>query len=171
MAEKPQRIVLTGFMGVGKSTVARILSYRLGLEWIDLDRFIVENEKREIAEIIEQDGEERFRDIENENLSQILSAKSAQIISLGGGAWIFERNREIIKENECLTVWLNAPFDFCWKNIFFSKQNRPLAKDKTKALRLFENRGKYYCLADWHFVVRNEQTLNDVAEQIAEEIF
>jgi shikimate kinase len=164
------RIVLTGFMGVGKSTVAKCLSYILHTEKIDLDRFIEEKENRTIPEIITQDGEIKFRAIETKYLQIILAETNSQIIALGGGAWTTVKNREIIKNHECLTIWLESTFEHCWRNISISKHDRPLVKDRQTVQKLFEERQKVYCLADWHFVVKPELTSFEIAKFIAEEI-
>ena len=66
--ENKQRVVLTGFMGVGKSTVARFLASLLECKRIDLDSIIELSEQKTIAEIIKSVGEKRFREIETENL-------------------------------------------------------------------------------------------------------
>ncbi len=166
-----QRVVLTGFMGVGKSTVARHLAFLLKTKRIDLDRFIEEKEGGTIKNIVEQQGEPFFRKIENEALKTALNSDEAKIISLGGGTWTFERNRKMIREKKCLIIWLNAPFEHCWRNIQRSKNKRPLLQDKTGARRLYEDRQKLYCLADWHFVIHPDQNSLDVAKQILEEIF
>ncbi len=164
------RIVLTGFMGVGKSTVAKCLSYLLKIEKIDLDRYIEEKEGLSIAELIKQKGEPYFREVETSSLQEILTQDEMQIISLGGGAWISETNRAIIKNHKCTTVWLESNFEHCWRNISFSKQVRPLAKDKLTVKKLFDERQKFYCLADWHLVVKPEFTSFDLAKIIIEEI-
>ena len=166
-----RRIVITGFMGVGKSTVARHLGFMLKTKRIDLDRFIEESEKRAVAEIIEEKGESVFRDIESAALKTALSAEDAKIISLGGGAWTFERNRELIRQKNCLTIWLNAPFEHCWRNILRSKNKRPLLHNKENARQLYEDRQKLYCLADWHFVIHPDQNSINVARRMIEEIF
>ncbi len=166
-----QRIVLTGFMGVGKSTVARFLAYLLDSKRIDLDSVIEETEKRKIAEIIHTDGLPRFREIETKNLRKVLFENSARIIALGGGAWTIEENRELIKSQNLTSVWLESSFQHCWRNISLSKRVRPLAGDKTQARKLFEERQKIYCLADWHFIIKPELTSFEIARQIAEEIF
>ncbi|MDQ3800021.1 MAG: hypothetical protein M3384_11250 [Acidobacteriota bacterium] len=166
-----KRIVLTGFMGVGKSTVAKCLAYLLQCEKFDLDRFIEESERRSVVEIIEADGEARFREIETELLRKILTETNARIISLGGGSWITPANRALIKAHNCTTVWLESTFEHCWRNISCSKQARPLAKDKKLAEKLFDERQKIYCLADWHFIVEPHLTSFDIAKKIAEEIF
>ena len=165
-----KRIILTGFMGVGKSTVARHLSYLLRCEKLDLDAFIEANEKRAIAKIINEDGEARFREIETENLRKILQS-DARIIALGGGAWTLEENRKIISETGCTVVWLESDFNHCWQNIRLSKRERPIAKNKRHAQKLFEERRKYYCLADWHYIVRPELNSFELAKKIIEEVF
>lgn len=165
-----KRIILTGFMGVGKSTIARHLSYLLKCDKLDLDIVIEETEKRSIADIINKDGEARFREIETENLRKILHSKT-RIIALGGGAWMTEINREIIRKTDCTVIWLESSFDHCWQNIKHSKRERPIAKNKRHAQKLFEERQKYYCLADWHFIVRPELNSFELAKKIVEEVF
>lgn len=170
MNNKP-RIVLTGFMGVGKSTVARCLSYILQAEKLDLDKVIELNEARTIPEIMETDGEARFREIESLNLQKILAETDARIIALGGGAWIFQPNRQMIKSHNCTTVWLESTFEHCWRNISISKQKRPLVENKHLAYNLFIERQRFYCLADWHFIVEPQLTSFEIAKRIAEEVF
>ena len=167
---KETRIVLTGFMGVGKSTVAKHLAYLLDCGRVDLDTEIVKSEERTIAEIIEREGIEKFRQIETENLRKILES-DAKIIALGGGAWTVEENRRLIKKYSFTIVWLESTFEHCWLNIVNSKRVRPLAQNKKSALKLFEERQKVYCLADWHFIVKPELNSFEVAKKIAEEVF
>ncbi len=166
-----KRIILTGFMGVGKTTVAKCLSHILRCERIDLDVFIEQQEKLEVVEIIEKYGEEHFRELERTALQQILNETSFEIISLGGGTWIFDDNRNAIKSKNFTTVWLESSFEHCWRNINCSRIRRPLAKDRKTVEKLFNERQKIYCLADWHFVVKPQLTSFEVAKQIAEEIF
>lgn len=165
------RIVLTGFMGVGKTTVARHLSYILKTKNIDLDTVIEGNEKKSIFELVETYGEPHFREIETLNLNKILTETDSKIIALGGGAWTTAENRSLVKQHKCTSLWLESTFSHCWRNISFSKRKRPLAKNKKQAKKLFDERLKFYCLADWHFVVRPDLTSFDIAKQIAEEVF
>ncbi len=162
---------MTGFMGVGKSTVARHLSYILRMEKVDLDAFIEKNEDETIINIIENRGIEYFRRIETENLRRILEKTNANVIALGGGAWMTEENRELIKMHKCTTIWLESTFEHCWRNINMSKKERPLVKNKRQVKTLFRDREKLYCLADWHFIMKPELNSLDVAKQIAEEVF
>ena len=169
--DNQKRIVLTGFMGVGKSTVARHLAFILRTGRIDLDSVIEAREKQTIAEIIKTSGEQRFRQIETETLRKILSEDSARILALGGGAWTTEENRRLIKEQNLTTVWLESSFEHCWRNIRSSKRERPLAGNKTRARQLFDERVKFYCLADWHFIIKPDLTSYEIAKKIAEEVF
>lgn len=157
-------------MGVGKTTVAKHLAHLLDCERLDLDALIVESEHRTIAEIIEREGITEFRRIETANLRRVLET-SARIVALGGGAWTIEENRRLIKAHNFTTVWLESSFEHCWLNISASKRVRPLARNKSEAFRLFEERQKVYCLADWHFIIKPELNSYEVARRIAEEIF
>ncbi|MDQ3220445.1 MAG: hypothetical protein M3Q26_06830 [Acidobacteriota bacterium] len=166
-----KRIALTGFMGVGKSSVARHLSYLLRCQKIDLDTLIEVSEHRKIAEIINADGEAIFRRIETENLKRALNKTDVRILSLGGGTWTMAENRDLIREHGMTSVWLESNFNHCWNNIRFSRKERPLARNKSSARKLFDARQELYCLADWHFIVKPDLTSFDIARQIAEEVF
>ncbi len=165
------RIVLTGFMGVGKSTVARHLAAILQAQKIDLDSVIEAGEKQTIAQIIKTVGIMRFRQIETETLRKILTENSGRILALGGGAWTIAENRRLIKTQNCTTVWLESSFEHCWRNIKSSKRERPLAKNKIQTRELFDERQSFYCLADWHFIIRPDLTSYEIAKKIAEEVF
>jgi shikimate kinase len=169
--DNEKRIVLTGFMGVGKSTVARHLAIILQTQKIDLDSVIEAGEKQTIAQIIKTVGIMRFRQIETETLRKILTENDARILALGGGAWTIAENRRLIKTQNCTTVWLESSFEHCWRNIKASKRERPLAENKLQTRRLFDERQNFYCLADWHFIIRPDLTSYEIAKKIAEEVF
>ena len=76
------RVVLTGFMGVGKSSVARHLSGLLGCARVDLDSYIEESENRKIHEIIDADGLSAYREVETRNLADVLKNSNAQILGI-----------------------------------------------------------------------------------------
>jgi shikimate kinase/RimJ/RimL family protein N-acetyltransferase len=158
-----RRIVIVGFMGCGKSTFAADLARRLGGSMIDLDAVITEVEGRSPGEIIPQDGEVAFREIETAALQRVLEETDAQVIALGGGAWTIDLNRALIDQHECLTVWLDAPFDCCWERITaHSDTVRPLASDRESARALYESRRASYCLAH----LRIDANQNDIVDQI-----
>lgn len=165
------RVVLTGFMGVGKSSVARHLSSLLKCVRVDLDSMIESSQGRTISEILDQDGEAAYRKIETATLAEVLRQGDWRVLSLGGGTWTVPQNRALIHAEGLTTVWLESSFEHCWLNIRGSRKERPLARNKSNALRLFNERQKLYCLADWHFVIRPDFTSYDAAREIAEQIF
>lgn len=145
---KDHRVVIVGFMGCGKTTVAKRLARQLSCESIDLDSFITEQERRSPAEIIEQDGEAAFRAIETRYLHEALEKTTARVIALGGGAWTTAANRSLVSKYGCLSVWLDASFELCWERIVASADTiRPMAPDRESALQLYESRRASYELA------------------------
>ena len=166
-----RRVALTGFMGVGKSSVARHLASILRCDRVDLDSYIEKNEGRSIADIINNDGELAYRIIETANLGRVLNETDARILSLGGGTWTMPGNRDLIIGRGLVTVWLESSFEHCWANISKSRKERPLAKNKDAARRLFDERQGIYCLADWHFIIRPEFNSYEIARQIADQVF
>lgn len=157
-------------MGVGKSSVARHLENITGCKRIELDTLIENSERRSIAEIIDSDGIDAYRAIETQNLKVLLADDIGCVLSLGGGTWTMPENRELIKGHRFTSIWLESSFEHCWYNIKFSRKDRPLARNKRDARRLFDERQELYCLADWHFVIRPEFNSYEIAHQILEQI-
>jgi len=143
-------IVITGFMGCGKSRVARELAQHLQVTMVDLDRVITEREGRSPAQLIVEDGEAYFRSIESTVLRDLLQSGVDGVIALGGGAWIEETNRNLINEYSCASVWLDTPFEVCWMRIEASADDRPLGKTREQAWGLYERRRPIYQLAGIH---------------------
>lgn len=158
-------IVITGFMGSGKSRVARELARRLDVPMIDLDERITARLGRSPAQLIVEDGEAVFRSVESEMLAEVLHNNEAQVIALGGGAWIQPANRALVEQHDCLSVWLDVPFETCWTRIETSAEDRPLGRSREQALILFEQRLAVYQLARVHITVR-EETLDDLVSRI-----
>jgi shikimate kinase len=105
----PKNIVLIGFMGSGKSTVGRELHQRLGYPWIDMDHLIEQRERKSIAAIFAESGEEGFREMETRLLEELKESNATRrIISTGGGVIGRERNRDLLR-GLGYVVWLHAP--------------------------------------------------------------
>ena len=149
-------IVITGFMGCGKTKVARKLARRLKLISVDLDERIKQRTGRSAAQLIVQDGEPAFRAVESDTLREVLEAGEAKVIALGGGAWIEEANRRLVDQHGCLSVWLDTPFDVCWARIKGSEEDRPLGRTKSQALALYKRRRPIYQLASIHVKTSEE---------------
>lgn len=141
-------IVIVGFMGAGKTTVARELARQLSCPVVDLDELVVQHSGHYVAEIIDIEGEERFRQIESAVLRQTIEENGSGVIALGGGTWTIPANREAIRTAKMKTVWLDTPFEICWERIRSSSDERPLARNETEARLLFASRRVDYELAD-----------------------
>jgi len=161
-----RRIVIVGFMGSGKTTVAAALGRKLGCQVTDLDSFITEREGRSPAEIIQQNGEPAFRKIETDSLRAILDQKQTLVIALGGGTWASAANRNLIATHDGLSVWLDAPFELCWERIASSETVRPLAPDRVTAEKLYHDRKESYRLSERQMKVSSEDSPNALVEKI-----
>lgn len=167
MSERARPIIIIGFMAAGKTTVAAALAKRLGGGLIDLDRFIEEREGRTIRAIIDEDGERKFREIESAALHDALKTDNSSVIALGGGAWTIERNRALINEHNGCTIWLDAPFDLCWRRIQDGINIRPLAREEDKAHQLYDERRTLYSQAALRIEVDDSKSAQVIAEMIA----
>lgn len=164
---KNRRIVIVGFMGSGKTTVADALARQLACDSMDLDSFITQRAGRSPAQIIEQDGEAAFREIETQSLREALEKTNARVIALGGGAWTLDANRALIVGHNCLTVWLDAPFEVCWERIISSANtSRPMAPDRERAQRLFQVRREGYELAQIRLIMSQTMTPDETAAKL-----
>lgn len=153
-------------MGAGKTTVAAALARKFACAMIDLDRFIEEREGRTAQQIIDEDGEQRFREIESRALDDALNTSGARILALGGGAWTIARNRALVAEHHGLTIWLDAPFELCWQRIESGRAARPLARERSKARTLYDERRAHYGLAMMRVQVDDGTSARAIAEVI-----
>jgi shikimate kinase len=116
-ARLPRRIVLTGFMGAGKSVVGRLLAVRLGWPFLDIDSLITAEHGLSVARIFAQDGEEHFRRLEAEAIARVLDPVHEYrqaVVALGGGAIETEAVRRLLFDEAAsvpgvVTVFLTAP--------------------------------------------------------------
>tara|TARA_Y100001936_G_C16046187_1_gene654779 strand:- start:1000 stop:1509 length:510 start_codon:yes stop_codon:yes gene_type:complete len=160
-----KNLVLIGMMGVGKSTIGRLLSKKLDIPFEDLDRSIEKMQNLKISEIFRSKGEAYFRKIEEKECLKIIK-KKGRIIALGGGTFMNERIRKNIM-NKSLTVWLNLPPDEIFNRIKKNKK-RPLlanAKSKKDVEKIYLKRKKIYSLADFELNCKfknKEQIVNEI---------
>ena len=164
-----RRLVILGFMACGKTTVGQEIARQLKCQFVDLDSFISEREGRSPAEIITEDGEAAFREIETLTLRDLLQKSSARIIALGGGTWTIPANRTLVALHDCASVWLDAPFELCWERITSSETLRPLAPDREAASLKYESRLRDYALAERTIVLSSTDTAETLAEQVLRE--
>ncbi|QDU55533.1 shikimate kinase [Aeoliella mucimassa] len=98
-------VFLIGYRGTGKTTVARLLAERFGCQAVDADHLLQQRDGRTVAEIFAQEGEPRFRDLEQQVVAD-LAVVDPQVVSLGGGAVLREPNRLALKGHH--VAWLQA---------------------------------------------------------------
>lgn len=166
MSASSRHVVITGFMGAGKTTVARALARKIFCAVIDLDDLIRERTGRTPQEIIDEDGEHAFREHEGEALRATLETSEPCVIALGGGAWIIESNRALVNKHEAFTVWLDAPFELCWRRVTGANIQRPFARDREKAILLYDKRREFYAQATLRVEVSEGKDPETVAAEI-----
>ena len=136
-------------MGVGKSTIGRLIAKRLKIKFIDVDKIIEKKEKKTIKRIFEDNGEKYFRKLEEKTTLKILK-NNRSVIALGGGAFI---NKEIRQKvlSSCVSVWLKVDLDKLIKR-YNKNDRRPLLNKKklnTDVKRIYQSRKKIYSLANF----------------------
>jgi shikimate kinase len=161
-----QLIAITGFMASGKTTIARALAARFDYEFVDLDDLIAAQQQRTIKKLIENEGEDGFRQIETDALRQVLRKEGAQVIALGGGAWTMPENRRMLSKRDAFTVWLDASFESCWKRIEAEGETRPLASLREQAYQLYLERRPNYELAQKRIVCEGKDAV-EILEEVA----
>ena len=146
--EMRRSIVLTGFMGCGKSAVGRELAQMTGTTLIDSDEYIARTTAMTIPEIFEKKGERGFRDIESQCIRELSQSKGV-IISLGGGAVLRRENIDLLRKN-CLVFRLKASVEKILRNTG-GDVNRPLLKGKSRAEieAMMDYREPYYANCDY----------------------
>ena len=160
---KLDNIILTGFMGSGKSTIGRILAKEIDSYFLDTDILIETFEDKKISEIFEKFGEEEFRKMEKRCFEWIKKDVKNTVISVGGGFPVFIPE---IKEAGKV-IYLKVSFEDILKRMNKKElSKRPLFQDKQKAKELFIKRDEIYSkLAD--YIIENRD-LNQTLKKIKE---
>ena len=139
------KIYLVGFMGAGKTTVARIVAGRLGWRAEDVDELIEARERLTVTEIFAKHGEPYFRAAERDILRLLLPLR-ATVVATGGGTFMEPDNRRAIKIDG-VSIWLDVPFETVLARVP-ADGRRPLAADRAQMEQLYALRRLAYAQAD-----------------------
>ena len=158
---KADKLYLVGFMGAGKTTVARALSARLQWRAEDIDARIEARERRTVASIFAQSGEAYFRQAERQILSELVPLRHV-IVATGGGTFAEPDNRALMLADGAV-AWLDVPLDRVIQRVP-ADGRRPLASDRAQMELLFMRRQIAY--AEAHVRVDASGRVADVVERL-----
>ena len=166
-------IILTGYMGCGKTEIGSKISQKLGMKFIDLDKYIEKREGSSITKIFEKKGDIYFRIIESKYLHQIIKEDNI-ILSLGGGTPCYHENYKIFNSYNNISFYLKYSRKNLSKRLFAIKKTRSLIsqfKSEDKLLEfvskhLFE-REYYYSMAT-NTINCDDKSIDQISKQIIE---
>ena len=144
-----KNLILTGMMGVGKSTTGKSVADKLSMKFIDIDKIIEKKESLSVNAIFEKKGENYFRDIE-EKITIEEVKKNNSVISLGGGAFINSKIRELVLK-KCISFWLDLHPKLIEKRVKSSKRRPLLNNDNLRETleKIYYARKEIYNLANF----------------------
>lgn len=162
------RIILIGFMGVGKTTIGKIIAKKLKLNFVDMDNYIEKREGKSISKIFEEYGEQHFRELESESLKDLIKSDNI-VISTGGGIITTKENSDILKK-EKIVIFLDANTQTILNNLYKEIDKRPLLSNSknveyTISNLLNQRYEKYNSICDIKIDI-NEKNIEEVVSQI-----
>ena len=162
----PERVVLVGFMGAGKSTIGPLVAERLGWTFLDLDTRIEERTGRRIAELFRDRGEPAFRELERAAAQEAMR-QARLVLAAGGGAFAQPATREALRKGS-VTVWLRCDLPTILARVP-ADGRRPLAANRAIMQALLAEREPSYQLSEV-VVDASEGTPEAVARQVLEKL-
>jgi shikimate kinase len=161
---KGVNLYLVGMMGVGKTTVGKLLAEEIGYRFIDTDEVIVKAAGKSINEIFAENGEAEFRQLESDVLAQVC-AYTKLVIATGGGIVMQQHNWSYLHHG--LIVWLDVPVQIILQRLA-EDDTRPLLQDdpESKLRSLLEQRQPMYSQADLHITINATETPEEIATRI-----
>jgi shikimate kinase len=160
---KADKLYLVGFMGAGKTSVARALGRRMGWRVEDIDHRIEAHERQRVAEIFARHGEAYFRGLERSVLQELLPQRHV-IIATGGGTFVDPDNRAAMLADGAV-AWLDVPLERVIERVP-ADGRRPLASDRTQMEQLYARRGAAYSQA--HVRIDASRPVAEIVERIME---
>ena len=163
-------IFLIGMMGAGKSTVGKHLAQKLGYNFLDTDPLIEQCAGKPTPEIFANDGEDTFRDLEQQVLSQV-SAHTRLVVATGGG--IVMRSLNWSHLHDGIVIWIDVPIETLHKRLKTASEQRPLLQtaDPLQTLNdIYSQRRDRYAQADISIMVTADESSETVCDRLFEMI-
>ena len=159
-----KNLVLLGMMGAGKSSIGFLISKKLNIKFIDIDKVIEKEENMKISDIFKNKSEKYFRNLEEKTTLKMLNSEN-KVIALGGGAFINDKIRKTVLNND-FSIWLNWDTQTLLDRIKNSKK-RPIAinSNDSEIKELISKRSKIYSLAKFK-VNCQKLTKNQIIKKI-----
>lgn len=166
------KVILVGYMAVGKTTIAQLLAQKMNYKLLDLDMLVQKKTNLSITDIFKQKGEIYFRRIEHEVFTDVINNSEKVIISTGGGTPCYANNHLLLNGDHIVSIYLHASIDLIFERLKRDKIERPIVADLNDdilkefiAKNLFE-RSYFYNQATYKVIVDNKTT-----KEITEEIY
>jgi shikimate kinase len=167
-----QKVVLVGYMGSGKSIISKLLAHKIHFSFLELDEMIEENAGMSVQVLFEKKGELYFRKLEHQLFLQSMKSNLSFVLSTGGGTPCYFNNHDLLKQDDCISIYLKASVDTLYHRLINEKRKRPLLSDLKNdelkefiAKHLFE-RSFYYNQAKFS-VVADNKTPENIVEEIS----
>ena len=166
-----KKIILLGYMGCGKSTIAKLLAEKVNLPYLDLDEIIEKRENATVKSIFSQKGEIYFRKLEHEIFTDLIKNSNSFILSLGGGTPCYANNHELLKGEYVFSIYLKGSVSTLYDRLRNANTERPLIADKNPeemkefiAKNLFD-RSFYYNQAQYKINI-DDKTVGAILAEI-----
>jgi shikimate kinase len=166
-----KKIMLVGYMGSGKSIIAKLIAEKLDWNKFELDEIIEKKAEKTISEIFEIKGELYFRKLEKQLLDELLLNPNHSVISTGGGTPCYFDNYKVLEREDVISIYLQASIDTIAQRLENESNKRPLLKDLNNlekkefiAKHLFER--SYYYLKSKYKIDVNNKTPDEITSEI-----
>lgn len=126
-----KKIILLGYMGCGKSTIAKLLAKSIGISCLDLDEIIEKHENSDVNNIFSEKGEIYFRKLEHQKFSDLIQNKDSFVLGVGGGTPCYSNNHLFLNFENVVSIYLKASVDTLFNRLSNSSEKRPLLAART----------------------------------------